>query len=104
MVSGGNARTTSSPVGCNKRASRHPRGADASVVVHGARRAHITAFRMARDLGFFIADAHRQYIAGVEEGKLSEIRQELGLLDLVLQENESDEDRDHENIGTQLLE
>lgn len=50
------------------------------------RRAHMTAFRMAKDLGFYIIDTRRQYIGAVEEHKLEEVRSELGFLDLRMQQ------------------
>jgi hypothetical protein len=37
------------------------------------RRAHYTAFKMARDMGFFIIEARRQYIGLVDEEKLDEV-------------------------------
>ncbi len=46
------------------------------------RRAHLTAFRMAKDLGFFIIDTQRQYISTIDNEALNEVRAELGLLDL----------------------
>jgi hypothetical protein len=51
------------------------------------RRAHATTFRMAKDLGFFVIQTHRQYISqAAAEAKLVEIRRELGFLDLARQE------------------
>jgi hypothetical protein len=47
------------------------------------RRAHYTAFKMAKDLGFFIIETRRQYIGTVDEQRLQEVRTELGFLDLV---------------------
>jgi hypothetical protein len=49
------------------------------------RRAHITAMRMAKEVGFFIIPIERQYVHHVEEEALREIRAELGLFDLVQQ-------------------
>ena len=47
------------------------------------RRAHMTLFRMAKDLGFFIIPANRQFISpSVDEEKIIEVRSELGFLDL----------------------
>jgi hypothetical protein len=50
------------------------------------RRAHITAMRMAKEVGYFIIPIERQYVHQVEEDALREIRAELGLFDLVQQE------------------
>jgi hypothetical protein len=51
------------------------------------RKAHLTTYRMARDLGFFVIDTGRQYIAkSVEDDRLQEVRTELGF-DLVAQES-----------------
>ncbi len=47
------------------------------------RRAHYTTYKMAKDLGFFIVQAHRQYIASVDTERLAEVQAELGFLDLV---------------------
>src|ERR1022692_1789673 len=47
------------------------------------RRAHYTAYKMAKDLGFFIVQTRRQYIGSVDQEKLDEVRIELGFLDLV---------------------
>jgi hypothetical protein len=47
------------------------------------RRAHYTAFKMAKALGFFIVETRRQYIGPVEEERLEEVRVELGFLDLM---------------------
>jgi len=50
------------------------------------RRGHPTIFRMAKDLGFFIADARAQYVlpvADVAEEHVVELRAELGMIDLV---------------------
>jgi hypothetical protein len=50
------------------------------------RRGHPTAFRMAKDLGFFIADARAQFVlpvAEVDPRHVVELRTELGLHDLV---------------------
>lgn len=49
------------------------------------RRAHPTAFRMAKELGFFIADARAQFVlplAEVPDQHLLEIQQELAFADL----------------------
>jgi hypothetical protein len=52
------------------------------------RKAHLTTFRMARDLGFFVIDTGRQFIAeSVDEDKLQEVRIELGFTDLVATED-----------------
>jgi hypothetical protein len=50
------------------------------------RKAHITSMRMAKEIGFFIIPIERQYVHQVEEDALIEIRAELGLSDLVQQE------------------
>lgn len=50
------------------------------------RRANVTAFRMAKDLGFYIIATSRQYITAVDEDDLLEVRQELGFTDLALHE------------------
>jgi hypothetical protein len=42
--------------------------------------------RMAKEIGFFIIPIERQYVHQVEEDALIEIRAELGLSDLVQQE------------------
>lgn len=58
----------------------------AFVPVLVCRRGHPTVFRMAKDLGFFIADARAQYVlpvADVPEEHVAELRQELGMIDLV---------------------
>jgi hypothetical protein len=49
--------------------------------------AHITAFRMAKDLGMFIADAWAQFlpdIAELDRRLVDEVRNELGFRDLVV--------------------
>jgi hypothetical protein len=56
------------------------------VPVMVCRRGHPTVFRMAKDLGFFIADARAQYVlpvADVPEEHVAELRAELGMIDLV---------------------
>ena len=50
------------------------------------RRAHITTMRMAKQIGFFVIPAERQYVHQVSEGDLIEIRSELGIFDLVQQD------------------
>jgi hypothetical protein len=51
------------------------------------RRAHITLFRMAKDLGFFVIDTRRQYILPrVPEEEVVEVRAGLGFLDLTRQD------------------
>ncbi|MEX2225611.1 MAG: hypothetical protein WEB52_04080 [Dehalococcoidia bacterium] len=55
------------------------------VPVLALRRAHYTTFRMAKDLGFFIAQARAQFIlprSEVTPEALNEVRTELGFLDL----------------------
>jgi len=48
------------------------------------RRAHMTAFRQAKTLGFLIIDTHRQYVpASLAGPSFDEVRLELGFLDLV---------------------
>jgi hypothetical protein len=48
------------------------------------RRAHITLYRMAKDLGFFIIEPKRQFITPtVDEEHLREVRSELGFIDLI---------------------
>jgi hypothetical protein len=47
------------------------------------RRAHYTTYRMAKDLGFFVVQARRQYITSVDPERLAEVQAELGFLDLV---------------------
>lgn len=48
------------------------------------RRSHLTLFRMAKDLGFFIIETRRQFIAPhIDENLVAEIRSELGFIDLV---------------------
>ena len=47
------------------------------------RRAHYTAFKMAKAFGFFILETRRQYIGPVDEEKLAEVRVELGFIDLM---------------------
>jgi hypothetical protein len=49
------------------------------------RRAHITTMRMAKQVGFFVIPIGRQYVHQVDEELLSELRAELGLIDLVQQ-------------------
>ena len=47
------------------------------------RRAHITLYRMAKDLGFFIIEPRRQFIPPtVDQDHLREVRSELGFFDL----------------------
>lgn len=50
------------------------------------RRAHITTMRMAKQIGFFVIPAERQYVHQVTEDDLIEIRSELGIFDLVQQD------------------
>jgi hypothetical protein len=50
------------------------------------RRAHITTMRMAKQVGFFVIPAERQYVQQVDGGFLTEVRTELGLFDLVQQD------------------
>jgi hypothetical protein len=50
------------------------------------RRAHITTMRMAKEVGFFVIPAERQYVHQVDDDALVEVRGELGLFDLVQQE------------------
>jgi hypothetical protein len=48
------------------------------------RRVHYTLFRMAKDLGFFVIEARRQFIgAHIDEELILEVRRELGFIDLV---------------------
>lgn len=47
------------------------------------RRAHYTTYKMAKDFGFFIVQARRQYISSVDLERLAEVQAELGFLDLV---------------------
>lgn len=47
------------------------------------RRAHFTTFRMAKAFGFFVIQTKRQYISGVDETNLAEVRNELGFRDLI---------------------
>jgi hypothetical protein len=50
------------------------------------RHGHPPIFRMAKDLGFMVADARAQYVlpvADVREDHVTELRTELGMLDLV---------------------
>jgi hypothetical protein len=50
------------------------------------RRGHPTLFKMAKDLGFFVADARVQYVLPVKdvpEHHVAELRTELGMIDLV---------------------
>ena len=44
------------------------------------RRAHTTAFKMAKQMGFFIVETRRQYISPVDPDALNEVRAELGFL------------------------
>jgi hypothetical protein len=47
------------------------------------RRAHLTLYRMAKDLGFFIIEPKRQFISPtVDADHLREVRAELGFMDL----------------------
>jgi hypothetical protein len=48
------------------------------------RRAHKTTFWMAKALGFYVVATLRQYIEGIEEEPLNEVRAELALLDLMI--------------------
>jgi hypothetical protein len=52
------------------------------------RRAHYTTFKMALALGFFVVEARRQYIGGVDQDKLLEVRNGLGFYDLDLHDGE----------------
>lgn len=57
------------------------------------RRAHKTAFYMAKALGFFISDTNRQYILNVEDvtpHALEEVRAELGFVDLAYADGADD--------------
>lgn len=48
------------------------------------RRAHYTLYRMAKDLGFFILETHRQFILPqASEDEVIELRRELGFYDMV---------------------
>jgi hypothetical protein len=48
------------------------------------RRAHITLYRMAKDLGFFIVEPRRQFISPtIDTDHLREVRSELGFMDLI---------------------
>jgi hypothetical protein len=42
--------------------------------------------RMAKAVGFFVIPIERQYIQGVDEAALTEVRSELGMLDLAQQQ------------------
>lgn len=47
------------------------------------RRAHFTLFRMAKMLGFYVVQTRRQYLpATLPEDKVTELRAEMGMLDL----------------------
>lgn len=61
--------------------SQRPEHLIAPVLI--CRRAHFTAYRMAKDLGFFIIQTRRQYLPqSVPEDRLFEIQSELGFQDL----------------------
>ncbi len=58
------------------------------------RRAHYTTFKMAKDLGFYIADARAQFVlpgSDLNRDHLMEVRNELGFADL--EAKDSDDDR-----------
>lgn len=51
-----------------------------------ARRAHPIAFKMAKQMGFFIVETRRQYISPVDHDALNQVRAELGFRDLMVQQ------------------
>lgn len=58
---------------------------DAAVVpILVCRKAHVTAYWMAKQLGFMIIDMERQFIGAVEEDKMMEVRNGLWFTDLAL--------------------
>ncbi|EFG78291.1 hypothetical protein HMPREF0591_1815 [Mycobacterium parascrofulaceum ATCC BAA-614] len=48
------------------------------------RKAHVTTFYMAKQMGFMVIDMGRQFIGAVEEDKMLEVRNELWFTDLAL--------------------
>jgi hypothetical protein len=65
--------------------NRHPDQSFLPVLV--CRRAHTTTAFMAKDLGFFVIDARRQYLAAssiIEPDHFQEMTDELGLVDMVI--------------------
>ena len=47
------------------------------------RRAHVTTFWMAKQLGFVVVDMRRQFVGEVDEADVAEVRNELHFQDLV---------------------
>lgn len=67
----------------------HPSTRIAPLLV--CRRAHITAYRQAKTLGFLVIDTKRQFVPpSVNEARLEEVRTELGFLDLVATDEPDD--------------